>query len=277
MKRILLLLTVIVMSLNAAIAADELPAGDRVVFKTARSFNSLVVNGNVVVECKFHPEHSGFLVYYTDDNSAPRIKAVNYEDNLVIDADSTTNAITSRLTVLCHDTLKSVVANGGVVLAKRLPRSKELTLVANGSGAIYAGDVNCGSLSLVNNGDAVIGLRKAKAPEALVVNNGAGKIKVGDLKAVRLSITNNSSGSVTANGRAKMAAMSVNSSGDIYAMGLRCLDLTAQIQGDGSIGCDVKNRAVVNILGNGSVMGRRFPREVEGNVENSFKIAPKVK
>lgn len=276
MKRILPLLTIIMMALNA-VAADEIPAGDRVVFKTARRFNSLVVNGNVVVECKFHPDHSGFLVYYTDDNSAPRIKAVNYDDNLIIEADSAVNAITSRLTVLCHDTLKSVVANEGVVLAKKLPAANDLTLVANGNGAVYAGDVNCGSLAIVNNGDAVVGIRKAKAAEVSVVNNGTGEIKVGDLKTVRLSVTNNSSGSVTANGRAKVAAMSVNSSGDIYAMGLKCVDMTAQIQGDGSIGCDVKNRAVVNILGNGSVMGRRFPREVEGNVEGSFKIAPKVK
>lgn len=275
MKRILPLLTVMMMAFSA-IAADEVPAGNRVVFKAAREFNSLVVNGNVVVECKFHPDYSGFLVYYTDDNSAPRIKAVNYDDKLVIDADSTANAITSRLTVLCHDTLKAVATNGGVVLVKKLPKNDEFNLVVNG-GAFYAGEIKCGNLAIVNNGGSAVGIRKAKAADASVVNNGGGKIQVSGLKAARLSLTNNSSGSITANGRAKVAAMNVNSSGDIYAMGLRCIDLTAQIQGDGSIGCDVKNRAVVNILGNGSVMGRRYPREVEGNVEGSFKIVPKVK
>lgn len=276
MKHVLALLAMVATLLNVA-AVDKIPAGNRVVFKTAREFNEIVVNGNVVVECKFHPDHSGYLVYYTDNNSAPRIKAVNYEDKLIINADSATNAITSRLTVLCHDTLKSVVTNDGIILTKKFPQCDDMTLVANGCGAIYAGDIKCANLAVVNNGNATIGIRKVKAAETSMVNNGLGKITVGDLKTVRLSVTNNSSGSVTANGRAKIAAMNVNSSGDIYAMGLKCIDLTAQVQGDGSIGCDVKNRAVINILGSGSVMGRRLPKEIEGNVDNCFKIAPNVK
>lgn len=275
MKRILTLLSAVVLTLTA-VMADNTPSGNRVVLKPAREFNSVVINGNAVVECKFHPQYSGYVVYYTGDNEAPRIQVVNYETNLVITADTTANAVTSRITVVCHANLDRVVVNGGVMLSRRLPECELLTIEANG-GSAFIGEIKTPKAELFNNGDGMIGVRRMNVIDAGIYGNGSGKIAVADMKAVKASVANNGSGSVTLNGKAKVAAMNVTSTGDIYAMGLRCIDLSAQVQGDGSIGCDVKNRAVVNILGNGSVMGRRYPRDIEGNVPDSFKIAPKVK
>lgn len=264
-------------SVLGAIAADNTPQGSRVVLKPAREFNSIVVNGNAVVECKFHPDYSGYVVYYTDDNDVPRIKVVNYDNQLVIEADTTVNAITSRITVLCHESLENVVVNGGVVLSKRLPACDMFNLVTNGAGAAYIGRVETPMLNVVNNGSGAVGFRKVKAADANIVGNGSGAVSMAEVMARKLAVANNGSGTMTLNGKAHAAMFCTNNSGDIYAMGLRCFDLTAQVQGSGSIGCDVKNRAVVNILGSGSVMGRRYPCEVEGNVENAFKLAPRVK
>lgn len=276
MKQILSLLMSVAIILGAS-AADRHPEGSRVVLKPAREFNSIVINGNAVVECKFHPKHSGYVVYYTDNDAVPRIKVVNYDNQLVIDADTASNAITSRITVLCHGPLENVVVNGGVMLSKRLPANSQFNLVVNGSGAAYLGRVETRAFNAVNNGSGIIGIRTVKSAEINIVDNGSGKVSVADIKTPRLSVVNNGSGAVTLNGKARAAMYSANGKGDIYAMGLRCFDLSAQIQDDGSIGCDVKNRAVINILGRGTVMGRRYPREVQGNVENSFKIVPEKK
>lgn len=276
MKQIFSLLMSLAIILGVS-AAERLPEGNRVVLKPAREFNSIVINGNAVVECKFHPEHSGYVVYYTDNNEVPRIKVVNYGNQLVVDADTTANAITSRITVLCHGSLENVVVNDGVMLSRRLPANRVFNLVVNGNGAAYIGRVESQAFNAVNNGPGAIGIRTLKSAEVSIVDNGEGKVSVADVRTPRLSVVNNGSGAVTLNGKARTAMYCTNGKGDIYAMGLKCFDLSAQVQDAGSIGCDVKNRAVVNILGSGTVMGRRYPREVEGNVENSFKLVPRNK
>lgn len=276
MKQILSMLMSVAIVFGAS-AADKHPDGNRVVLKPSREFNSIVVNGNAVVECKFHPERCGYVVYYTDNNEVPRISVVNYGNQLVIDADTTDNAITSRVTVLCHGSLENVVVNDGVVLSKRLPANSRFSLVVNGNGAVYIGNIETGVFNAINNGSGAIGIRAVKSDEVNIVGNGSGKVSVADVRTPQLSVLNNGEGAITLNGKARTAMYSANGKGDIYAMGLKCFDLSAQVQDEGSIGCDVKNRAVVNILGNGTVMGRRYPREVQGNVENSFKLVPKTK
>lgn len=276
MKQILSMLMSVAIVLGAS-AADKLPDGNRVVLKSSREFNSIVVNGNAVVECKFHPERCGYVVYYTDNNEVPRINVVNYDNQLVIDADTTANAITSRITVLCHGSLENVVVNGGVVLSKRLPANSRFSLVVNGNGSAYIGRIETGVFSAVNNGPGAIGIRAVKSDEINIIDNGSGKVSVADVETPQLSVLNNGDGAITLNGKARTAMYGANGKGDIYAMGLKCFDLSAQVQNEGSIGCDVKNRAVVNILGSGTVMGRRYPREVQGNVDNPFKLVPKAK
>lgn len=271
MKKILLLLMSAMIVASAA-AADVMPRGNRVVLKPAHEFNSITVNGNAVVECKFHSEHSGYVVYYTDNNEVPRINVVSYDNNLVIDADTTANAVTSRITVLCHKGLGSIVVNGGVLLSHRIPTTDQMSVVVNG-GSAYLGRVESDVFSLVNNGGGQVKIKTVKSPNVDVVDNGSGYISIAEVNAEKLSVVNNNAGAITLNGKARTAAYVLTGSGDIYAMGLKCKDLSAQIQGSGSIGCDVKNRVVVNVLGSGSVMSRRNPREVEGNVPDAIKIA----
>ncbi len=219
MKRILSFLMLALVMLPAV--AEQEAKGKRIVLKPTREFNSVLVNGNIVVDCRFHDKHSGYVVYHTTDDAAPRVKVENHGDILVISGDSTANAIESRVVVLCHDELKSVIANNAVVLSNRIPQTKEFNVVINGNGGFFThkidcksinivnnsnrgtamGEVNSANVSAVNNGEGFVKMKKAECDTFKLTNNGSGKVGIKKLDCADVSVVNNGSGEVKINGK----------------------------------------------------------------------------
>lgn len=182
MKRIILSLTLI---LSLALSAgarhphhDQQPQGDRVVLKPAREFSSVTVNGALVVELKYHPDYHGYVVYYTDNQEAPRVKVTSEGPNLTIEGDSTAIAVTSRVTVLCDMPLKEITTDNGTILCRRLPRTPDLTITATGLGSFYGDKIGAGDITVFNKGAGTINIRHVKAKAGAVLRRGSGPIVI---------------------------------------------------------------------------------------------------
>jgi hypothetical protein len=275
MKRFLSTLLAVVIAVTVLPAKDKAePQGHRVVQKTQDAFSAVVVNGNAVVDCKINENYKGYVVYYSDSYTAPRV-AINVADGaLVVTADTIGSAITSRVTVVCGPELNTVVVNGGTMLIREVPQTDSFTIVANGpADGFYSRKIKADTLIIANNADkANIGIRRVKTSQANIVTNGGGNIAVAKLKADDLTAVTNGSGTLTFNGRAKQAALAANATGDIYGSRLRCKEVVATVNGPATIGCDPKDSASINIDGSGAVMGPSMPSQVTGGQFTLMKL-----
>ncbi|MCC8175220.1 MAG: DUF2807 domain-containing protein [Bacteroidales bacterium] len=180
MKRIILSLTLI---LSLALTAgarhphhDQQPQGDRVVLKPAREFSTVTINGPLVVELKYHPDYHGYVVYYTDNQEAPRVKVTSEGPNLTIEGDSTLNAVTSRVTVLCDLPLTAITSDNATILCRRVPRTPDLTITTTGVGSFYGDKIGAGDITVFNKGAGTIDIRHIKAKAGAVLRRGSGAI-----------------------------------------------------------------------------------------------------
>ncbi len=228
MKRILSFLMLVLMMLPAV--AEQEAKGKRIVLKPTREFKSVQVSGNIVVDCRFHEKYSGYVVYHTTDDAAPRVKVESYNDVLVISGDSTDNAIESRVVVLCHDELKCVIANNAVVLSNRIPKTKEFDVVINGNGGFFTHMIDCSSINIVNNSSRGTAMGEVNCVNVSAVNNGGGFVKMKKVECDTFKLAN-------------------NGSGDFKSKEIDCSSFLAVNYGSGNLGIkklDCANVSVVN-------------------------------
>lgn len=238
MKRIVSLLYILAICVTSLFAQEKIDIENRVVLVAAQNFDEILVNGDITVECRFKPELHRYIVYNTTENTDKRIECRNDSNRLIIDGNSSTDKVASRIVVFCNDSLKALIMNGsGNILIKEVPRLKRLHVIQNATGAIKVDNLQAHFLSIVNNGNGKILARNVESRRLSTVNNSNGEIKLKTLKAFngsfvingssdmifndllvrKASFITNGTGNFKLSGKVNEATLTSNNSGNIEA------------------------------------------------------------
>lgn len=248
----------------SAMAASETGNG-RVVLEARRSFDRIIVNGDITVEITFNPAHKGYIVYNTDNdnNDKPLIQCFNDSSTLILSGSSNNSGITSRITVVACDSIVSVINNGNeAILIKQLPRVNTLDLVVNGTGDIKAGILQAGHMQLIDNSrgniaidelqarfaelitssEGGININQMKCHGCKVINAGSSDISIPDLLTRRGLFATNANGSINIGGKADAVAMTATGNGSINAMSFKVKRINTSTYGTGQIKLSPANK-----------------------------------
>ena len=241
MKRFFSFFFIMTMCIVATFAQQKIDVENRVVLVAAQSFDEILVNGDVTVECRFKPELHRYVAYNTSEKTDKRIVCRNDSNRLIIEGNNDNDKVASRIVVFCNDSLKALIMNGtGNILVKEVPRLKRLHIIQNAQGAIKIDNLQAHFLSIVNNGSGQILARNVEARRLLTTNNGNGEIKLKTLKAFngsfvsngnsdmilndllirKASFITNGSGNFVLSGKVNEATLTTNNSGNIDATNL---------------------------------------------------------
>lgn len=275
MRYVVLMLTAVCSAVAVNAHTPVADSGNRVILKAARPITAVELQGASVVELKPSAQHAGYILYHTSNNDAPRIKATSFDDGrLVIAADSTANAISTRITVLYQPgALISVSNQGGVIVGKEIAGDK-LIMSSIGATGIFFNKVDACEL-IINNANSRMGFAKMHCNKLITDVSGGSTFKVLDFKGQDMIINTSGTSNIDMAGRVdKMIVKSGNQS-TINAKRLKCARLIANIEGSGNISCDVTTKAIVNQVGSGKLVMKRYPRELEKNVDTDIIIIEK--
>ncbi len=269
MKRYLSLLSLMILAVAACVA--QTAGSQRVILKAVRPFTSVAVSGPAVVELRYDARHGGFIVYNTSDNSAPRIVAQSYDGDLLrIEADSTANALTTRVTVLYNQPLMQVDASDrAVVVAKELVGTPNLVLTSatdQAKSGIFVRSIKADNVML-NLVDGDMGIGQLRAKDMMVTGANTSRLLLGKCFATNIEFEATGQSDLSIIG-GKVANMMVNvdNMSAVHTLKLRCNSLTVNLMGNGTLNSGPVRRVVVNQLGNGTITMPRYPHEVESNV-----------
>lgn len=268
MKRYIILLSLILATIACCVAQNE--GSQRVILKAARQFDNVVVSGAAVVELKYDARHGGYIYYNTNNNSAPRITAQNFDGGILrISADSTANALTTRITVLYDTPLQQVMAvDSAIVVSRNLVTSPDVVLISNtkhSDSGIFAKELKADNVMLILH-DGDMGFKNLKANVVVVNSNNDSRLRLLNCRAANLEINAQESSQVIIGGKVSNMMVNVDNTSAVHTDQLKCKTLTANLCGDGSLHTSTPGKLTVNQLGNGVITMRRYPHDVESNV-----------
>ncbi len=269
MKRYITLFSLIILTIACCAAQND--GSQRVILKAARQFDNIVVSGPAVVELKYDTHHGGYIYYNTSDNSAPRIMAQSFGGGVLrITADSTANAIATRITVLYDTPLTQVEASDrAVVVSRNLVTAPDVLLISDtkqSHSGIFAKELKAENVMLILN-DGDMGIKKLSANIIAVNGDNDSRLRVLNCRATNVEINAVNESQITLGGKVRNMMVDVKNESAVHTEQLKCKTLTANLAGDGTIHSATPCKLTVNQLGNGKITMRRYPREVESNVD----------
>lgn len=268
MKRYIILFSLILSTIACCMAQNDV--SKRIILKAARQFDNVIVSGPAVVELKYDARHGGYIYYNTDNNSAPRITVQSFDgDMLRIVADSTENALTTRITVLYDTPLTQVMAiDRAIVVSRNLVTNPDVVLVSDtkhSHSGIFARELKAENVMLILN-DGDMGFKKLKANVVVVNGNNDSRLRLLNCSATNVEINAQDNSQITIGGKVSNVMVNVDNTSGVHTELLKCRTLTANLCGDGGVHSATPGKLTVNQLGNGVITMRRYPREVESNV-----------
>ncbi|MDE6309111.1 MAG: DUF2807 domain-containing protein, partial [Muribaculaceae bacterium] len=220
---------------------------------------------------KYDAKHGVYLYSPTSDKSAPRILAQSFEgDVLRSTADSAANALATRITVLYNTPLTQIEAHDrAIVVSRKLVTAPDVTLVSDTQYAlsgIYARELKAENVMLVLN-DGDMGFKNISADNMVIDGKIDSKLRLLNCRTTNMEINAQDNSQLTIGGKVRNLMINIDNRSSVHTTELKCRTLLVNLAGSGKLSSSTPYKLTVNQLGTGKIKMKRYPREVEANVD----------